>query len=78
MISNFFLVRVNGFRVDIELFTQLRFILDLIRAMKLGNMDLLRVFRKTVVQHFKGIVQRYGPGIVIPKNHVAAAHLADQ
>ena len=78
MISNFLLVRVTGFRVDIKLFTQLRFILDLIRAMKHGNMDVVRVFRNTVAQHFKGIVQRYGPGIVIPKNHVAAAHLADQ
>ena len=78
MISNFFLVRVNGFRVDIELFTQLRFILDLIRAMKQGNMRLIPVFRKAVQKHFEGIVKRYGAGIVIPKNHLAAAHLPDQ
>ena len=36
------------------------------------------MFRKAVQKHFEGIVKRYGPGIVIPKNHLAAAHLPDQ
>jgi hypothetical protein len=46
--------------------------------MKLGRIGLVRKFENAVLKHFKDSVRIYGAGIVIPKHHVAAMHLAGQ
>jgi hypothetical protein len=46
--------------------------------MKQGRMGLVQTFKKAVLKHFKETVRVYGAGILIPKHHAAAMHLAEQ
>ena len=46
--------------------------------MKLGRIGLVGKFEKAVLKHFRDTARIYGAGIVIPKHHVAAMHLAGQ
>jgi hypothetical protein len=46
--------------------------------MKLGRMGIVQTFKKAVLKHFKETVRVYGAGILIPKHHAAAMHLAEQ
>ena len=78
MILNFILTAVRGYSAEIALFTKLCSILDLIRAMKRGHMHLVGKFRKQVLEHFQVTLRVYGSGIILPKHHAAAMHLADQ
>ena len=78
MLLNFVLTRVAGFTDEIALFTKLCYILDLIGAMKHGNMGLVGAFKRALLEYFEDIQRIYGSHIVIPKHHVGAMHLAKQ
>ena len=78
MVLNFITRELAHLPDEVDLFAQLCFILDLIRAMKQGNMGLTELLDKSVQQHFKNTVRIHGSDILISKHHSAAVHLARQ
>jgi hypothetical protein len=78
MVLHFALAKVPDCHDEVESFTQLCLILDLILAMKQGSMDRVELFKRVVLNHFEGTLLIYGDHILIPKHHAAAMHLGKQ